>query len=99
VPVLRCGLALVGDPSRYTTAGRARLASVADLDDRVRCTVLGAGERVTITGCGDARTARSWTPGERWRDLDLVRQDDVWETQLDVPLAGWSMLEVSAAAR
>jgi hypothetical protein len=52
-PVLPGGLAVIGDPTRYATAGDARLASVETTGDGVRFTVLGAGELVTIVGWAD----------------------------------------------
>src|SRR5262249_39780802 len=93
-PIGPSGLAVIGDVSRYATAGRARLASVADLGDRVRTTLLGAGERVTVTGWGAARAARAWMPRSGWRDLEVSPRDDIWMVGRDIPLTGWVTLEV-----
>ena len=54
-PVLRSGLALFGDVSKYATAGDRRLARIAETADGVRFDVLGApGEEIAIDGCAPA---------------------------------------------
>jgi hypothetical protein len=50
-PLLPAGIALLGDPLRYATAGDARLAEIRATPQGVAFDVLGApGERVEIAG-------------------------------------------------
>lgn len=91
-PVLPCGLAVVGDVSKFVTAGDARLSVEAD-ERGVRLTVLGAGERVTITGWAGATPERA--------DGVAVQHDPstgVWTTVVDVPERGWTHVSVLAGS-
>jgi hypothetical protein len=66
-PVLADGIAIIGDPAVYATAGDRRLRGVRCDEEGTRFEVLGApGERVTIVGwsAGRAPAARRRTPGE-----------------------------------
>jgi hypothetical protein len=83
-PVLPCGVAVVGDVSKFVTAGDARLVVDAD-EHRVRLAVKGAGERVTVTGWSETALART--------DGEPVVHDattGVWTTDVDVPERGWT---------
>jgi hypothetical protein len=80
-PVLPGGIAVIGDPARYATAGDARLASVEALEDGVRFTVLGAGERVTIVGWADH-------PPRADDGVDLEWEAPVWRVHVRVPDSG-----------
>jgi hypothetical protein len=94
-PVLRCGLAVVGDTSKFVTAGDARIVVDVlhdDVADGVRLTVLGAGESVTITG---------WASAAPRSDDATVRFDamtGVWTVTVHVPDRGWATVDVMAAA-
>jgi hypothetical protein len=90
-PVLGCGLAVIGDASKFVTAGDARMV-VREHGGGVSLTVLGAGERVTITG---------WAPVAPSRPDGDVRFDagsGVWTTDVDVPARGWTTVRVDAGA-
>jgi hypothetical protein len=98
-PILPNGLAVVGDPTRYATAGDSRLTAVHVRDDAVRFTVLGAGELVTIVGWAAScpRAARCWTPTSGWIGIDLSYDAPAWQIAVAVPKSGWVVVEVSAA--
>jgi hypothetical protein len=80
-PVLPGGIAVIGDPARYATAGDARLASVEALENGVRFTVLGAGELVTIVGWADH-------PPRADDGVDLEWEAPVWRVHVRVPESG-----------
>ncbi|MEY2461630.1 MAG: hypothetical protein QOG30_3460, partial [Acidimicrobiaceae bacterium] len=89
-PILPGGFAVIGDPTRYATAGDTRLASVEAIDDGVRFTVLGAGELVTIVGWADHEPRSS-------DNVELVWRDPTWHVRVRVPAAGRVTVEVTAA--
>jgi hypothetical protein len=65
-PLLPSGLAVIGDPALYATAGDRRLRGVRALGAAVECEVLGTpGEKVELTlwreGAGGL-AAELWTP-------------------------------------
>jgi len=98
-PVLANGIAIIGDPDVYATAGDSRIAEVALDGDDATVTVLGANERVRIAGWS-ARpvTARAWTPGAGSMVLE-ASYDGVpgqWEVVVDIPASGWTRLHVEA---
>jgi hypothetical protein len=100
-PLLPCGVAIVGDPSRYATAGKARIATVDDDGDRVRLGVLGAGEVVTIVGWSDGRAvaARRWQAADGWEPL-AVREGDApgsWSVDVAVDATGRADVEIIPA--
>lgn len=86
-PVLACGLAVIGDLSKFASAGDARLA-IDDHETGVEVVVKGAGETVTITGW--ARRA----PGVGGAAaVDGVRFDEAtgrFEADVTVPPRGWT---------
>jgi hypothetical protein len=91
-PVLDCGLAVVGDVSKFVPAGDARVVVEAD-GDGVRLTVKGAGERVTITGWSESTPERA--------DGVAVAHDratGVWTTVVDVPERGWTHVSLSCGS-
>lgn len=88
-PVLDCGIAVIGDVSKFVTAGDARL-EIAPIDGGVRLVVKGAGEQVTITG---------WSTSAPVRPGGAVLHDaetGVWTTTVDVPDRGWCTVEMFA---
>jgi hypothetical protein len=96
-PVLANGVAVIGDPDVYATAGDSRIAAVALDGDEATVTVLGAGERVRLTGWS-ARpvAARAWVPGTGSADV-AARHDAAsgqWELAVDVPRPGWTRLHL-----
>jgi hypothetical protein len=95
-PVLPNALAVVGDPTRYATAGDTRIAGVEADDEHVRFTVLGAGETVSVAGWSGrgAPTARAWTT-DGWRTLDVTWHEPVWRIDVAVPDPGWVAVELS----
>jgi hypothetical protein len=98
-PILPSELAVIGDPTRYATAGDTRIAAVEARHDGVRFTVLGASELVMIVGwaASSPRGAKRWTAASGWSDLDIAYEAEVWRLQVPVPATGWVVVEVSAA--
>jgi hypothetical protein len=97
-PVLPGRIAVVGDPSLYASAGDTRVADVAEAGGDVVLTVLGAGERVGITGWSAGPVAaHAWTP-DGVVPLTVSRDgaSGRWELTVDVPDAGWSRVHLSA---
>jgi hypothetical protein len=88
-PVLPAGLAVLGDVSKFVSAGDARL-SVRVLDDGARIVVLGAGELVTITGWAPRAPQATDAAGPVVHDADT----GVWEVPVDVPSRGWARIDV-----
>ena len=84
-PLLGSGIAVIGDTSKFVTAGDARIV-VRERSGGVQLTVLGGNERVTVTGWAETAPIRS--------DGDLVFDADtgVWTTDVDVPARGWCTL-------
>jgi hypothetical protein len=88
-PVLSSGLAVIGDVTKFVTAGDARL-EVSETSTGVRLVVKGPGETVTVTGW--AEVAPSSPDG-------MVAHDSstgVWTIDVDVPSRGWAALLVDA---
>ena len=54
-PVLPSGVAVIGDPTKYATAGDARIAAIGPTATGARIAVLGAGERVMVAAWRDGR--------------------------------------------
>jgi hypothetical protein len=88
-PVLGSGLAVIGDVSKFVTAGDARV-EVFETTTGVRLVVKGAGERVTITGW--AAEAPTSPDGTVVHDLTT----GVWTIDVAVPSRGWALLLVHA---
>jgi hypothetical protein len=86
-PILPAGIAVIGDPTRYATAGDARLASVEATEHGVRFTVLGAGEVVTIVGWAEHRPVTASGLEVRWNA-------PVWRVQVPVPPTGSASVEL-----
>jgi hypothetical protein len=99
-PVLANGIAVVGDPDVYATAGDSRVAEIALTDDEVVVTVLGANERLRVVGWSEgALTARAWSP-RTGSARPAVTRDEAsgrWEVAVDVPSAGWTRLHLAPA--
>jgi len=87
-PVLDCGIAVIGDTSKFVTTGDARVV-VSERSGGVQLTVLGANERVTITGW--AAVAPTRADG----DVAFNASTGVWETDVDVPARGWCTILLS----
>ena len=88
-PVVECGIAVIGDTSKFVTAGDARIV-VAEREGGLQLTVLGAGERVAITGW--AAVAPTRTDGDVRHDPET----GVWETDVDVPSRGWCTVRLAS---
>ena len=82
-PVLPGGIAVIGDVSKFVTAGDARI-EVHSADGGVHVVVKGAGERVTITGWSDH------TPIRAGGVVDHDSSTGVWTTVVDIPVRGWA---------
>ena len=88
-PVLACGIAVVGDVSKFVTAGDARVV-VSERDGGVRLLVKGADERVTITGWATQSPTR--LDGEVVHDATT----GIWTTEVVVPARGWTTVDLTA---
>jgi hypothetical protein len=89
-PILDCGIAVIGDTSKFVTAGDARLV-IGEHGAGVRLTVLGGAEHVTITGWADCELTRP--DGVVRNDLDT----GIWTTDVDVPARGWTTVDLEPA--
>ncbi len=88
-PVLTSGLVVVGDVSKFVTAGDARL-EVAETATGVRLLVKGAGETVTITGWAES------APSSPDALLRFEPTTGTWTAKVEVPSRGWTTVTVDA---
>lgn len=86
-PILRGEIAVIGDTSKFVTAGDARLRVVED-QEGVVITVLGGGETVTVTGWAAAAPARA--DGAVAFDTTT----GVWTTDVVVDGRGWTTIRL-----
>jgi hypothetical protein len=96
-PVLANGIAVVGDPGVYASAGDSRIADVTVDGDDVTITVLGPSERVRVAGWSEhALTARVWFPGSGSTEGPVARDDTSgqWEVSVEIPSSGWAQLRL-----
>ncbi|HEX7355763.1 MAG TPA: hypothetical protein VF288_13145 [Mycobacteriales bacterium] len=91
-PVLRGGLAVIGDVSKFVTAGDARL-EISEQPGGVAVVVKGAGETVTVTGWAPARPEARGAHLTEPLSFDAVT--GVWTVTLAVPSRGWTRAELS----
>jgi hypothetical protein len=96
-PIPRCGLALIGDPTRYATAGDTLFAEVTDGDDRIAFELLG-GEPITVVGWSRAAPTAARVRGadQLWRDVAVQWDHDLWRVTVDPQ--GASQVEVEVVA-
>jgi hypothetical protein len=100
-PVLPGGIAVIGDPALYASAGDSRIADVAvdSPGDDVVVTVLGADERVQIVGWSERGiSARSWSPAMGAGEVAVAHDatGGRWSVAVDVGPAGWTRLHLRA---
>jgi hypothetical protein len=88
-PILPTGLAVIGDITKFATAGDARV-EVARTSTGVRLIVKGAGENVIITGW--AETAPSSPDGT----VGHSTATGVWSVEVEIPASGWTSIRVDA---
>jgi hypothetical protein len=86
-PVLKSGLAVIGDVTKFVTAGDARI-EVSETSSGVRLIVKGAGERITVTGWAEA------PPTSPDATVAHDPATGVWTVDIDVPRRGWASLLV-----
>ena len=99
-PVLAGGIAVIGDPALYASAGDARIAEVVADDGGVTVTVLGADEQVRLVGWSAAPiSARGWSPGRGEFDAAPVFDAATggWEITLTIGGAGWVKVHIRVA--
>ena len=89
-PVLASGLAVVGDVTKFVTAGDARI-EVRATPTGVGLGVKGASETVTVTGW--AEQAPTSPDGPVTHD----RSTGIWTTPVAVPSRGWVAVAIDAA--
>lgn len=95
-PLLPAGLAVVGDPERYATAGDRRLSDVRATPQGAAFTLLGApGERVRIVGWAERRPAGARAAG-RPLSLDWDEAASLWRFEQALPDEGRLAVEVRA---
>jgi hypothetical protein len=88
-PVLGSGLAVIGDVTKFVTAGDARL-EIFETATGARLIVKGPGETVSVTG---------WAMEAPTSPDAVVAHDPatgVWTAAVDVPSRGWATLVVDA---
>ena len=88
-PVLASGLAVIGDVSKFVTAGDARI-EVSETSTGVRLVVKGAGEVVTVTGWAETTPT---SPNGVVADNPAT---GVWTVDIEVPRRGWATLTIDA---
>ncbi|MCU1361409.1 MAG: hypothetical protein JWN99_2698, partial [Ilumatobacteraceae bacterium] len=93
-PVLACGIAVIGDVSKFVTAGDARVV-VSEIDGAVRIVVKGAHETVTITGWA-AHAPRRPDDAVHHETVHHDADSGVWTTDVIVPARGWTTVELFA---
>ena len=90
-PVLRPGLAVIGDTSKFVTAGDAR-TEISVIDGGVRMVVKGAGETVTVTGWS------ATAPTSEGRAVHHDQATGVWTLAVEVPSRGWDTVDLHVGA-
>lgn len=90
------GIAVVGDPALFATAGQGRVRDVAATARGVRLRVLGAGETVTITGIGPPGiAATAGTTGERSVVEVVAGAGGRFDVEVEIGPLGWTVLELT----
>jgi hypothetical protein len=91
------GLAVVGDPDVFATAGRGRVHDVTEVEGGVRLRVLGAGEAVTIAGTAASTvTATTRTTGDVEPAEVRTAPDGSFEVDVVIGPLGWAVLDLRA---
>jgi hypothetical protein len=100
-PVFANGVAVVGDPDVYATAGNSRVAEVERDGNDVAVTVLGANETVRIVGWSRRPVVvRAWAPSTGSAEV-LTNHDALsgqWDLSVEVPAPGWTRLHLRPQA-
>jgi hypothetical protein len=89
-PVLEGGLAVIGDVSKFVTAGDARI-EVFQTSTGARLVVKGAGEVVTVTGWAEA------APSSPEVTVAHDPSTGVWTADVEVPSRGWATVTLDAS--
>jgi hypothetical protein len=89
VPILSSGLAVIGDVTKFVTAGDARI-EIFGTSSGARLVVKGGGEKVTIVGWAEA--APTSPDGVVHHDATT----GVWTMTLKIPSRGWTSINVDA---
>ncbi len=88
-PVLATGLAVLGDHTKFVTAGDARV-EITETSTGVRLVVKGAGETVTITGWAERG------PTSSQGRLQFEPSTNQWFLEVEIPSRGWAAVTVEA---
>jgi hypothetical protein len=103
-PIARAGgaeIAVVGDASRYATAGDKRIADVRSSEDGLTVDVLGASEeRVCITGWSSRAPVRAVAHDPHGAHAVAIRWDAEsgrFDLDLVLPSCGWTQLRIAMA--
>ena len=96
-PVLSCGLAVIGDVSKFVCAGDARL-EISDLGTGVGVVVKGAGETVTITGWAGSPPRLDGRDGDDHDPLRFETATGRFAVDVAVPRRGWTTVTILAGA-
>jgi len=99
-PLLAGEIAVLGDPTRYATAGDRRIAGIRSTGSGAELDVAGApGERVRVAGWAARRPARAagWEPrGALSPDLSWDGAAHRFELALELGPSGWARLRIDA---
>jgi hypothetical protein len=87
-PVLGSGLAVIGDTTKFVTAGDARI-EIFETSTGVRLVVKGAGETITVTGWADV------APSSPDAMVTHDASTGIWTVDIEVPSRGWTNLTVN----
>ncbi len=88
-PVLSSGIAVIGDISKFVTAGDARL-EITETFGGVALVAKGAGEIVTITGWAERAPTVDGAP------ITHDPETGLWNVEVTVPPRGWATLHLVA---
>jgi hypothetical protein len=92
-PLLPGGLAVIGDTSKFVTAGDARIEVWAAAAG-ARIVVKGAGETVTVTGWSERPPMRAGGDGP---PIDFDPATGIWRLPVVVPHRGWESVTVASS--
>jgi hypothetical protein len=100
-PMLPGGVAVIGDPDLYASAGDARIAAIAiEPDGSTVVTMLGAGEHVRLVGWSqNAISALAWSPATGTVRVPSTYEPDtgMWELAVDIGTSGWTKVHIRRA--
>jgi hypothetical protein len=101
-PILAGGVAVIGDPDLYASAGDARVADVAiEPDGSTVVTMLGLNEQVHLVGWSQAAiAAHTWSPtgGRAPVPSTYDSAAGMWDLAVEIGASGWTKVHIRVAA-